>query len=103
MTQTINSTRLLESALPGAWIANRRDIWQMNFLNANKLASFGHDRGLSLFNEKDVIQLWQLGLIKADLISSPKRLHLVGLADRGIDSYGFHMYSDERRIPRRLK
>ena len=103
MNDSHTSTELLEPALPGAWIAEHRRIWQMNFLNANKLASFGHDRGLASFNEKDVTQLWQLGLIKADLITSRKKLSLVGLVNRGADRYGKHIYSDERQLPRRLR
>ena len=103
MNDNNTSTELLEPALPGAWIAEHRRIWQMNFLNADKFASFGHDRGLASFNEKDVTQLWQLGLIKADLITSRSKLSLVGLVDRGTDRYGPYLYSDERQLPRRLR
>lgn len=95
------SSEMLEPVLPGAWIAERRRIWQMDFLNADKLASFSHDRGAPYFNEKDIIQLWQLGLLKADLITSPRKLRLVGLTHHGIDLNGLHMYSDERQLPRR--
>ena len=100
MSQTTTS-RLLEPELPGAWIVNRQHIWQMNLLDANKLASFSHDRGLAYFNENDVIHLWQLGLVKADLIKSRRKLRLVGLVDRGTDLYGNHIYSDERQLPKR--
>lgn len=96
------ASQLLEPMLPGAWIANRQHIWQMNYLNAGELANFSHHRGLAFFNETDVIQLWQLGLIKADLIISHRKLRLVGLIDRGTDLNRYHMYSDERRLPRRL-
>ncbi len=89
------SPELLEPGLPGAWIAKHRRIWQMKFLDAHKLASFSHDRGASYFNESDVIQLWQLGLIKADLILSRRKLRLAGLTDRGTDLYGNYQYSDE--------
>ena len=101
MPDANTSSKLLEPALPGAWIAEHRRIWQMDFLNADKLARFSHDRGASYFNETDVIQLWQLGLLKADLIISPRKLRLVSLTYRGIDFNGFHMYSDERQLPRR--
>ena len=101
MSQTTTS-RLLEPELPGAWIVNRQHIWQMNLLDANKLASFSHDRGLAYFNEKDVIHLWQLGLVKADLIKSRRKLRMVGLVDRGTDLYGNHIYSDERQLPKKL-
>lgn len=97
------SNELLEPALFGALISQNSRIWQMTFLNADKLARFSSDRGLTSFNEKDIIRLWQLGLIRADLITSRKKLHLVGLVDRGTDRYGHHIYSDERQIPRRLK
>ena len=100
MPDANTSSKLLEPALPGAWIAEHRRIWQMDFLNADKLARFSHDRGAAYFNETDIIQLWQLGILKADLIISPRKLRLVGLTYRGIDFNGFHMYSDERQLPR---
>jgi hypothetical protein len=100
MSQTTTS-RLLEPELPGAWIVNRQHIWQMNLLDAYKLANFSHDRGLAYFNENDVIHLWQLGLVKADLIKSRRKLRLVGLVDSGTDLYGNHLYSDERQLPKR--
>lgn len=103
MNDSSNSYELLELALPGSWIAQHRRIWQMSFLNADKLASFGHDRGLASYNEKDIIQLWQLGLLKADFITSRRKLHLVGLVASGTDRYGKYMYSDERQLPRRLR
>jgi hypothetical protein len=103
MPQNNALSRLLEPALPGAWITEHNRIGQMSLLNADKLASFGQHRGLAYFNETDVIQLWQLGLIKADLITSRRKLRLVGLVDRGTDNYGNHQYSDERRLPRQLK
>jgi hypothetical protein len=103
MTHTTTVPRLLKSSLPGAWIIQHNRIGQMSLLNADKLASFSHHRGLAYFNETDVIQLWQLGLIKADLITSRRKLRLVGLVDRGTDGYGNHVYSDERQLPRRLK
>jgi len=83
---------LLEPCLPGAWIAEHRRIWQMDFLNAGKFGNFSHDRGLASFRDKDITQLWQLGLIKADLITSHKKLCLVGLVDHGTDSSGLHIY-----------
>ncbi len=101
MPQNDASPRLLEPALPGAWITVHRRIWQMDFLNAYELARFSHDRGAAYFNETDIIQLWQLGILKADLIISPRKLRLVGLTYRGIDFNGFQMYSDERQPPRR--
>ncbi len=96
-------TPILESIVPGTWIAKRRHIWQMKFLTANDIARFCYDRGLSNFSEEDITQLWQLGLVKADLVLSRKKLNRAGLTDRGSDCYGYHMYSDERKLRQRRK
>src|SRR5712691_3740520 len=98
MSQTTISSRLLEPELPGTWIASRRHIWQMDFLSTNNFAQHCRDRGLSHFSEEDITQLWQLGLVKADLILCRRKLKQVGIVDRGIDLYGYHMYSDERQL-----
>lgn len=96
--------RLLEPGLPGAWIAQHRRIWQMDLLSARELAGFCHDRGLSFSSfEEDIIQLWQLGLLKADLVESRRKYDRVGLVDRGTNRYGQHVYSDERQIRQRPK
>jgi hypothetical protein len=95
------SPELLEPSLPGAWIAKHRRIWQMKFLNARDFAQFCHDRGLEDFREKGIIQLWQLGLLKADLVESDEELTIDGLVDRGINRDGRHVYSDERRLQQR--
>ncbi len=94
---------LLRPSLPGAWIAEHLRIWQMNFLNASELASFGKSRGLASYSTKDIIQFWQLGLLKADLLRSCRKLSQIGLIYRGTDRYGRHIYSDERQLPRRLR
>lgn len=97
------SPELLEPFLPGALIAEHRHIWQMNLLNARELARFSKDRSLSFSSEEDIVHLWQLGLLKADLVVSKKKLNRVGLVDRGTDDYGHHVYSDERQLRPRSK
>ncbi len=102
MSDNTVSPKLLKPALPGAWIAEHHRIWQMNLLSASELARFSHDRGLSFSSfEGDIIQLWQLGLLKADLVKSRRKYKRVGLIDRGTNSYGYHVYSDERRLRQR--
>lgn len=103
MSQTTTSSRLLEPELPGTWIAGRRHIWQMDFLNANNFARYSRDRGSSHFSEENVTHLWQFGLVKADLILSRRKLNRVGLVDRGTDLNGYHMYSDERQLRTRSR
>ncbi len=95
------SPALLEPSLPGAWIAEHRRTWQMSFLNAYDLARFCDDRGLADFGEKGIIQLWQLGLLKADLVESDEELSYNGIINRGVNRYGAYVYSDERQFQQR--
>ncbi len=101
-SQNNTSPQLLQPSLPGAWIAQYRRIWQMNLLTASELAQFSHDRGLSFSAfEHDIIQLWQLGLLKADLIESRSKYNRIGLVERGTNRKGEHVYSDERHLRQR--
>src|SRR6266480_1878957 len=101
MTENTISPELLEASLPGAWIAEHSQIGQMSLLSAKELAQFCSDRGLSDFREKSIIQLWQLGLLKAELIESNEEVTYDGLVARGHDRYGWHRYSDERQLRQR--
>src|SRR6266487_1597051 len=104
MSDNTASPELLETTLPGAWIAEHPGIWQMDLLSASEMARFCHDRGLSFSSfEDDIIQLWQLGLLKADLVESRRKYKRVGLIDRGKNSTGHHIYSDERLLRERPK
>ncbi len=101
MSESTTSTELLEPALPGAWIAEHRRIWQMDFLEAKDLARFCSDRGLADFHEEGITRLWQLGLLKADLVESDEELAYDGLVVHGVNRYGRHLYSDERQLHQR--
>lgn len=79
-------------------MAEHRRIWQMELLNLHAFARFCEERGLSDFREEGITQLWQLGLLKADLIECDEEFTFAGLVDRGIDRYGHHIYSDERQL-----
>ncbi len=95
------TAELLDPSLPGAWIAEHNRIGQISLLKAKELAQFCSDRGLSDFREKGIIQLWQLGLLKADLIESDEEVTYDGLVARGHDRYGRYRYSDERQFQQR--
>ena len=82
-------------------MAEHRRIWQMQLLNQHAFARFCDERGLTGFREESIIQLWQLGLLKADLIECDEEFTIAGLVDRGIDRYGRHIYSDERQLQQR--
>src|SRR5215469_9179438 len=85
-------------------ITEKADIWQMDVPRESEMAQFCHNRGLSFSSfEDDIIQLWQLGLLKADLVQSRRKYKRVGLIDRGRNSKGYHIYSDERHLRLRQK
>jgi len=76
----------------------------MKFLSDRDLGSFAHRRGLRVsFGFDDVQRLWQLGLLRADLVASTRKLRLAGLIEVGLDDRGRHLYADERRPRRRRK
>jgi hypothetical protein len=99
MSQNNTSSRLLNHALFGTWVAKRHHIWQMDFLNANKLAEFSQKHGLSFFEKRDIIQLWQLGLLQADIIKCQQKIQHAGLIEHGMDEDEEYIYSDGRPIP----
>lgn len=96
-TTARESAPLMSLAALGTWMASRPYLWQMRLQNADELArstsSFGY--GLS-FDSRDILQLWRLGFLKADLISSDRRLRRQGFLRRGRNEYGESLYSDER-------
>ena len=96
----VRQSALLNPRLLGRWIAERH-IWQMDFLNAKEMAQFSSDRGVSL-SESNVEQLWQLGLIKADLVLSSKKLRRLGMSHLVNESNARRVYSDERKPRLRL-
>jgi hypothetical protein len=99
MSQSFQPSRLLNPALYGTWIAKRHHIWQMNFLNAHELAQFSQKHGLSFFEKEDIIQLWQLGLLQADMIKCSREIQYPNLFEQGINEDEEYIYSDERQIP----
>jgi hypothetical protein len=99
MSESVPPSRTLNHALLGAWIAKRHHIWQMDYLNADELARFSQKHGLSFFERKDITQLWQLGLLQADMIKCHQKIQYPDLIEQGIDENDEYIYSDERQFP----
>ena len=68
----------------------------MDFLSADKLATFAQKRGISFFAKDDIIRFWQFGLLQADLIESGHALQDPGLVEQEKGESGEYIYSDER-------
>lgn len=56
----------------GRWAVQRWYVWQMDLLDARKLAKFCSDRKtqVSWSSGQQIERLWQLGLLRADYVQS---------------------------------
>jgi hypothetical protein len=99
MSQSPFSSQFLEPDLFGALMGTYHDIWQMSFLKADELAKFSEKRGVPWFERADIVQLWQLGWLRADLIKSPQAIQYPGIVAREEDSDDGYIYTDERSLP----
>lgn len=80
-------------------MADHGDIWQMDLLNPSRLSSYIRERDVS-FWESHVEQLWQLKLLRADLVVSSRKQKYAGLIEVGFDN-GNYFYADERSPARK--
>jgi hypothetical protein len=71
--------------------------WQATLLEPAQLATFVSDRGVSV-SEEDIRGLWQLRLLRADLVASRRKFKLVGLKYLRTDRMGWHWYADHRDL-----
>lgn len=88
-------TRPLEPEQLTKWLVERQPIWQLRLLNASEFSSYSKSLGLN-FSEKDIVQLWQLAIVRADVVTSKRKLRLKGLTWVGYDDDDGHIYSDSR-------
>jgi hypothetical protein len=85
----------------GRLMLEYQDLWQMRLIDPAELARFGKDRGLTLW-DRHITKLWQLRLLRADLILTSRKLRWKDVLCVGIHRDGRYIYADERR-PRRKK
>jgi hypothetical protein len=98
MSERSGPRRLIEPELLGRWMVEHWYIWQMRLLDSRQLAKFSRERGVGVAasSGKDVESLWQLGLLRADYVQSPKELSDAGLVIVTTDARGQHLYADAR-------
>jgi hypothetical protein len=88
---------LLTPASITRWLIERPFIWEMKLFFAKDLCEFAADRGLIYSKLSDDIQrLWQIGLLRADLVISKRPLETAGLVLIKQDDDGDYLYADER-------
>ena len=74
----------------------------MKLLDSKELANYSRIKCIH-FSEKDIQKLWKLGLLKADLVQSVKKLKLKRLTEVGRNKFGYYLYSDDYILPRKFK
>jgi len=93
-----NRTELIPKGVLAHWMAERTGIWQMRILNQDELAGFVRARGLLYSFGLDIERLWQIGLLKADLVQSRCELDIPGLELVSDNNPGLFAYADLRDI-----
>ncbi len=102
MSTQLDLIEILKPGLLGKWLAERSDIWQMDLLDDRGLSKFARDRGINFWHYQ-IKQLWQLRLLRADLVISTRKLDPVGLIEAKKGGSGRKFYADERILRRRTK
>lgn len=87
------------------WITMYPEIWQYGLLNPEKLSNFVKKLGLSSFTlaQSRIKGLWELGLLRADLIVTSRKLSTTGLIYARTMDDGRYIYIDGRSLRRRRK
>jgi hypothetical protein len=100
---SVNLTEnLLDPSVIAKWINERQFIWQIRFISAADLCTFGRDRGLNYWClDNEIERLWQVGLLRADLVISQHSLEDAGLTLIEQTEEGQYLYSDGRNCVER--
>jgi gamma-glutamylcyclotransferase (GGCT)/AIG2-like uncharacterized protein YtfP len=88
---------LLDPATVARWEVGRPSIRQMRFLSVSNLNRLARDRGVELSPwDEDLERFWQVGVLRADLLSSKKPLETEGLVFIQQSEAGENLYADVR-------
>jgi hypothetical protein len=94
----MNNINLLRDFLANS-LAEDSGIWQMRLLSDRDLCNLAKDKGLSYWClDEDIKRLWQIGLIRADLIVSKSEVEIEGIVFLKPDEYGNYIYKDTRKF-----
>ena len=91
----ISAHPFIEPAMLAKWILEKEEIWQERFMEPPEFARSCADRGIRA-DDQTIIRLWQLGLLRADLIVTTQRLRRAGLVPIGEIGENEHAYADSR-------
>jgi hypothetical protein len=73
------------------------ELWQLSLLNPRSLQRFANERSVSIFNHETVVDLWKLGLVRADRITSTTPLAIPSV-ELVSESKGLYLWCDQRLL-----
>lgn len=88
---------LVDPSTLTSWRRESPDLWQFKLLDARQLSEFAGDRGASFYRHQ-IEQLWQVGLLRADLIKSKTPFLDEDAVDIGQDDWGNYQYISDRKM-----
>jgi hypothetical protein len=88
---------LIEPSQLSRWIYENEDIWQLDFLDPNKLTTFDRDRKVD-FWEGYIIQLWQLGWVRAEIVRGTLASPIEGIDILEKQDAEKSLYADNRNL-----
>ena len=88
---------MIEPSQLSHWIYENEDIWQLDFLNPGKLATYNRDRKVG-FWEDHIIHLWQLGWVRADFVRGALSSPINGIEILEERNDGESHYADNRNL-----
>lgn len=74
------------------------ELWQLDLLSADAFRAFASKRGIEVFQSETIERLWQVGLLRAEIVRSDYALNMHGL-ELVAEDCGELVYLDARRIP----
>lgn len=84
------------------FIAATPELWQFDLVSAEASHTFSSERGIASLTNEATEKLWQIGLVRADLIRSTTSVSIDGLELVGQDGQT-HFYFDSRPVPVRTE
>jgi hypothetical protein len=83
-------------------LANTPDLWQLDLMSPQQFWRFAEDHNISVSNGDTVINLWRVGLLRADLVRTNSKLQIPFL-ELISENNGLFAYCDNRNVQHRLQ
>lgn len=76
------------------------ELWQFDLMNPQKLVQFARDRDVEIFGGSTIEDLWRVGLLRADAVTSSREIDTPPLT-LVAEEKGTFFYGDTRPVPYR--